>query len=81
MSSTEIEVLWDEVPAIDQNGVITIGYRHWVRGTYVNSETRGSGNVPSVDGPRVFEFTYVPKDAVSLCLVQSDLHAQAISLV
>ena len=24
MSSTEIEVLWEEVPAIDQNGVITV---------------------------------------------------------
>ena len=24
MSSTEIEVLWEEVPAIDQNGVITM---------------------------------------------------------
>ena len=24
MSSTEIEVLWEEVPAIDENGVITV---------------------------------------------------------
>ena len=55
MSSTEIEVLWDEVPAIDKIGVITMYEIHYV--TLETFEGRISTDVCYTSNGAILMFT------------------------